>query len=131
MIGIDTNVLVRFLTGDDQKQAAQARAFLERAAESSAPIFVSDIVMCEVVWVLSFSYEVSRSELVTVLRQLIRTRQLTFSSVDLLARAIDRFSAGKGDFSDYLIAEHAKEEECKSVVTFDRALLKEEGFSEP
>jgi len=131
MIAIDTNVLVRFLTGDDARQAARARRLFERAVGSSTSIFVSDIVLCEVVWVMSFSYKVGRRDVASSLRQLLHARHMTFFAPDALARALDRFVAGRGDFSDYLVAEHARAAGCSAVATFDKALLGETGFVEP
>ena len=128
MIALDTNVLVRFLVEDDQKQAAAAAALIDRAIADGDTIFVSDVVVCETVWVMSVSYDVGRKEIAAVLRSLLRARHVTFRAADQLIRALEAYEAGKGDFADYLIREHARAADCNRVATFDRVLLKERGF---
>lgn len=129
MIALDTNVLVRFLVEDDEDQTAAAAALVDRAIAAGETIFVSDIVLCETVWVLAGSYRVARAAIATALRELLRARHLTFASPDQLVRALDAFTSGRGDLADYLIREHARAAGCEAVVTFDRALLGERGFA--
>ncbi len=131
MIALDTNVLVRYLVEDDAKQAALAAALIDRAIADDESLYVSDVVVCELVWVLSVAYHVGRKEIAALLRNLLRARHLAFSAVEQLIRALDAYEAGKGDFADYLIREHARAADCDGVVTFDRALLKERGFVAP
>lgn len=128
MIALDTNVLIRYLVEDDEKQTALAASLIDRSIVRGERLFVSDIVVCEAVWVLSFSYKSTRSEISVVLRNLFRTRHLEFASVEQLVRALEDYSAGRGDFADYLIRQHAQSFECESVATFDAELLKERGF---
>ena len=108
MIALDTNVLVRYLVEDDATQTASAAALIHRVIANDDTLFVSDVVVCETVWVLSVSYHVGRQEIASVLRNLLRARHLTFSATDQLIRALDAYEAGKGDFADYLIREHAR-----------------------
>jgi predicted nucleic-acid-binding protein len=131
MIGLDTNVLVRFLVEDDAEQTARATRLIERASRSGDALHVSDVVLCEVVWVMQSAYEVTKPEIVRVIASLLRTRQLLFDDADLLVRALDRFAKGKGDFADYVIAERASKVGSTHVATFNRALLKESGFALP
>lgn len=128
MIALDTNVLVRYLVEDDAKQSAAAASFIARNVAQGDDLFVSDIVVCETVWVLSVSYHVGRKEIAVILRNLLRARHLVFRAVDQLIRALDAYEAGKGDFADYLIREHARAADCEQVATFDRVLLREKGF---
>ncbi len=131
MIALDTNVLVRFLVEDDAAQAEQARALLQKAVDTGSRCFVSDVVVCEVVWVLATSYKFRRAEISEVLSRLLRARNLAFSSSDQLARASESYSTGRGDFADYLIREHARASGCEAVATFEGKLLKEPGFVAP
>jgi predicted nucleic-acid-binding protein len=131
MIALDTNVLVRFLVEDDRKQAARARALISRSAAAGIQLFVSDIVFCEIVWVLDSAYGFGREEIAAVLAQLLQTRQLTFQSSDRIAEALGAYGVGHGDFADYVIREEAMEAGCEVVVTFDKALLHEAGFRAP
>ena len=131
MIALDTNVLVRFLVEDDQVQTARATALIKRAIGRDDRLFVADVVMCEVAWVLGTSYKTPRHEIAAVLRRLVGVQHLAFDSTDRMARALDAFDSGKGDFADYLIREQAKAAGCTTVATFDAALLKEPGFERP
>lgn len=128
MTALDTNVLVRYLVEDDAKQSALAAALIDRAIANDEALFVSDIVVCETVWVLSVSYHVGRKDIADLLGRLFRARHLTFSAADALLRALDAYGAGKGDFADYLIREHARRADQDKVATFDRALRREPGF---
>jgi predicted nucleic-acid-binding protein len=129
MIGLDTNVLVRFLVEDDKAQTEKAARFMERAIAADEPIFISDVVMCETVWVLVAAYRVARREIGEALGRLLMAAHLRFASVDRLSRAREAFLAGKGDFADYVIREEALAAGCDRVATFDRVLLKEDGFA--
>ena len=131
MIALDTNVLVRFLVEDDKEQSRRATALIVKASRSDEPLYVADLVVAETVWVLMRSYKLPKDEIIDILRRLLLARQLTFGAVDTLSRALDGFALGKGDFADYLIRESAKAAGCDRVATFDRALLKEPGFSIP
>ena len=131
MIALDSNVLVRFLREDDEAQFRAVSAVVSRAGRADEQLFVSDVALCEVVWVLSASYDLPKPEIVAILRKLLHSRQLTFRASDVLLRALEAYAAGKGDFADYVIREDAVAAGCESVVTFDKALLKEEGFARP
>jgi len=131
MIALDTNVLVRFLVEDDEEQCRRATRLIEDTVERKEDLFISDIVMCETVWVLISAYRFSRAEVAELLSRLLRAKQITFASSDQFARALDSFQNGKGDFADYLIREHAAAAGCTTVVTFDKPLLKERGFTQP
>jgi predicted nucleic-acid-binding protein len=131
VICLDTNVLVRFLVEDDEQQTAAASRLIERAAESARPLFVPQIVLCELVWVLSYAYRRRREEIVEVLQQLRRAAQLVIEVPDQVQRAIESYAAGAGDFADYLIAERAVAHGCTTVATFDRALYSDKRFSPP
>ncbi|MBM4245517.1 MAG: type II toxin-antitoxin system VapC family toxin [Deltaproteobacteria bacterium] len=131
MIALDTNVLVRFLVRDDARQSALAAALIRRALEADGHLFVSDIVLCEMVWVLDAAYRVPRGEISAHLANLLAARHLTFRNPDAARRARDAYEAGKGDFADYLIREHAREAGAEDVATFDKVLLRESGYRLP
>jgi len=131
MIAVDTNVLVRFIVEDDAPQSARAARLIARATERDESIFVSDIVLCELVWVLSVSYRVARPQIATTLGRLVQAKQLAFVDTERVRRATEAYAAGKGDFADYLIREHARDAGCTAVATFDRSLLKDNLFVAP
>ncbi len=131
MSALDTNVLVRFLVEDDPDQTAAAKQLLKASKDSGETLFVSDVVLVEIAWVLSRSYQVSGQDIHRVLAQLLQARQLGFRNRSVLLQALERFKNGKGDFADYLVFELAKEAGHLDVITFDRTLLKEAGFQKP
>jgi predicted nucleic-acid-binding protein len=131
VIALDTNVLVRFLVRDDDKQAARAEAALRLALERGDQLFVSDVVLCELAWVLTSAYELSRGEITDALEKLVASAQLRFHDADALRRAIGDYRSRRGDFADYVIQAQAQRAGCRTVLTFDRALLRDPGFASP
>ena len=122
MIAIDTNVLVRYLTQDDPTQAETATQVIEEATERGELLYITSIVLCEVVWVLESAYGHSKQEIRAVLERILRTAQLQFDCKDQLWQAWQDYREGRGDFSDYLIAHLGARDGCQETVTFDKAL---------
>jgi predicted nucleic-acid-binding protein len=131
MIALDTNVLVRFLVEDDKAQSAKVVGLVARAIAADEALFLSDVVICETVWVLVAAYRVPRAEIGATLGRLLMAAHLRFEDPDRLSRALEAFLAGKGDFADYVIREEARAAGCDRVATFDRVLLKESAFVAP
>ncbi len=131
MTAIDTNLLVRYFVRDDEDQFARVKAFFDNQLDTHESLFVSDAVLCELIWVLSRAYRHSKSDVIKILELLVRSAGLEFQAVSGLRRAIGAFRLGRGDFADYLIRERGVEAGCRVVVTFDKALLGESGFVEP
>jgi predicted nucleic-acid-binding protein len=128
MRGVDTNILVRFLVGDDPDQASRATSLFARATTEGERLFVAQIVVCELVWVLGYAYDKSRSEIASGLETLLRARQLLFEDVDQIQAALERFAAGEGDLADWLIWERSRANGAERVVTFDGRLLRSREF---
>ena len=128
MIALDTNVLLRFLIEDDADQTRRAAAFINQKLDEDEEFFVSDIVLCEMVWVLKRIYRKTRREIVKILRVLLRADGLRFLALTSLYNALTSYKNGRGDFADYIIKEHAKAAGCKTVATFDKALIGEAEF---
>ena len=129
MIAVDTSVLARFIVEDDSEQTNRADALFRRAAAKGLSIFVSDVVLCELVWVLATAYKVPRAEIASALANLTRAKQIEIGNADLVYRALAAYRAGKGDFADYVIREHALAAGCSSVATFDKRLWAEPVFA--
>jgi predicted nucleic-acid-binding protein len=131
VIALDTNVLVRFLVADDKAQSARAERIIEGALTSGEGIFITDVVLCETVWVLAFTYKMDRLEVGRLLEEILATTDITIRGADSARRALAAFLTSKGGFADYLIRDHASLAGCSTVATFDKALLKEPGFTAP
>ena len=126
MIGLDTNVLARYLIADDASQYRTAARLIE--SEVLQGFFISDIVVCELVWVLRDAYEASRQDIVDVLSDIFGTPAFFFADRDRLYRSLARYASHRGDFADYLIGLHATDAGCHTTLTFDKALKTEAGF---
>jgi predicted nucleic-acid-binding protein len=128
VIALDTNVVIRYLTQDDPKQAPIATRLMEKTLGSDDPGFISLVVLAEVVWVLVSLYSVDRAGVSDVVNGLLITEQLRVESAELVWQARRRYEASKADFSDALIAECAVAAGCKRAVTFDRTAAATSGF---
>lgn len=131
MIGLDTNVLVRYLVDDDPEQSPRAAALVERAIEEGERLFVPQVVLCELVWLLESAYRYSREEIASVLGDLLRTRQLVIEDLDVARKALDRYAERGGDFADYVIVERCRVAGCERVASFDGGLKDEEDVYGP
>jgi len=120
MIGIDTNILVRFLTQDDPVQALQAERLLTTQCSAAQPGWISIIALCEVVWVLGRGYRYPREQIVLAIAQLLRTAELEIEDSDLVRDALERFAAGKYDFADALIGLRNQRRGVSETYTFDQ-----------
>ncbi len=118
MIGIDTNVLVRYLTHDDPTQAAAANRVM-RSLSFDSPGFLSLIVIAELVWVLSISYRYQKKEIEQVLENLLRGKELTIDRAEIVSQAFRAFRAGRANFADYLIERCAHSAGCEFTITSD------------
>jgi predicted nucleic-acid-binding protein len=119
MIGIDTNVLVRYLVADDARQAALAAQFLERTLSSERPGFIGNIVLCELFWVLDAGYGYPRAEIAATLQRLLEVDRLRFESPAEIWQALDDYRSG-ADFADALLARIHQAAGCETTVTLDR-----------
>jgi predicted nucleic-acid-binding protein len=122
MIGIDTNVLVRYLTQDDQKQVEIASAIIEGAAAKGERFLIQPLVLCELVWVLESAYGFPKSDLLIALEGILRISQFEVAEKDTVWQALAEFRRGKGDFSDYYLARANEAAGAAITVTFDKTL---------
>ena len=128
MIALDTNILVRLIVHDDESQARAVERLFVRARRDQTTLFIADVVLCELVWVLTRRLGLQRTEIASVLDRLLRTELIVVADAGIAARALAAYRTGKGDFADYLIREQAAQAEAKEVVTFDHTLKGEAGF---
>ena len=129
MRGVDTNVLVRFLTQDEPGQLRRVNSFfaqVERAGESA---YVSAIVLCELAWVLRSLYGLKRDEVRDSLEALLDADHLEIESRDSVHRAVALYAEGTADFADYLIGLQNRLAGCRDTVTLDRSLKSSDLFT--
>ena len=131
MIAFDTNLLLRLLLNDNPGQARQAQELLQHTAAASERVLLTDIVLCELEWVLETVYGFRKAEIVRTLRRLLAADEFATMDRAAVAAAIAQYAGGKADFSDYLIGETASAAGSVTTYTFDRELARSSGFSRP
>lgn len=122
MIGLDTNVLLRFLMRDDARQSSRAAALIRDAFTNAEDILVSDVVLVEAVWVLQSVHDSTRDEVLFALRSLLDNVVFSFESRDAVEQAIDSFERTRADFADCLIVSKNRASGCRATHTFDKGL---------
>lgn len=129
MIGVDTNVLVRYLTRDDRPQYEKARRLIDREVAKGEPVMVSLLVLLETEWVLRSRYELPKADVVTTFSALLDTADLTFEDEPSIEAAVYAWKDSLSDFADCLIAARNVRLGCRATATFDRRALKLAGFT--
>ena len=120
MIGLDTNVLVRYLAQDDKAQSARATKLIEQECSASTPGYIGLVVLAEVVWVSESRYGATRQEVAGIVRRLLGIRQLVVQDAETAWKALRMFESSKADFADCLIERTAFGAGCVRTMTFDK-----------
>lgn len=127
MIGLDTNVLVRYIMQDDAKQAALANRLIEGLTEAS-PGYVSLVAIVELVWVLESAFDLTRQQVTDALRKLLAVNVFKVDRVAVVASALRSYVDGTADIADCLIERSSALAGCRCTMTFDRAAAKSGGM---
>jgi len=128
VIGLDTNVIIRFLAQDDAAQSPIATRFMSRLS-AERPGFVSAVVLAELSWVLSRAYKASREEIADAVEGLLRSAELVIENADAAYRALGVYRAARVvEFADAFIAQTAALAGAGETVTFDRSASSEAGM---
>jgi len=128
MIGLDTNVLLRYLLQDDEVQGEKAARAIGQAAARKETLFISVVVLCKAVWVLESGYGYRKADIVGVLDELFETGGFEIEQRDLVRLALDDYRANKADFADCWIGRTNEAHHCRHTMTFDRTLNTVETF---
>ena len=123
MIGLDTNLLLRYVVQDDAKQAALATQLIETTLDDDEPGWIASIVLCELVWVLEGPYDYARNAIAATLQRLFEIARFRVEEPAIAWRALDAYKSG-ADFSDAMIALGNERDGCAYTATFDRAAAK-------
>lgn len=132
MIGLDTNVLVRYLAQDDPVQAARATRLIETELSAAQPGFISVVVLVELCWVLKRLYAATRQELLDTVADLLAGVQFHVDQRDVVqatVRYLRERPDSKVDLPDVLIAQLARASGCAQTVTFDHQAARAAGMS--
>ena len=128
MIGLDTNVLVRYIMQDDAKQSAGATKLVESLTVAE-PGFIALVSVVELVSVLSSCYDLSREQITQALEVLLRAKQLVVDKADQVIRALRVYSSGNADFAHCLIERTASSAGCERTMIFDVGAAKAAGMT--
>ena len=127
MIGLDTNILVRYIAQDDAIQTPKATALIEGLSDTE-PGFISLVAIVELVWVMQGCYAATKAETVAVLDRLLRVRTLCVENADVVMNALRGYSQSNADFADCLIERSAHRANCARTMTFDGKAAKTAGM---
>lgn len=124
MKAIDTNILIRFLVGDDEMQAKKVHSIFKRTELEKKELFVPLLVILEMIWVLESVYNISRIEILDSISDLLLMPIFKFDQCAVLQQLVHSAQGNKYDLSDLLIAHSAEVNACEAVLTFDKKISK-------
>ena len=131
MIGLDTNVLVRYLTQDDPIQSARATELIERRLSEQEPGFISVVAMAETVWVLERAYGIADADIAAAIERTLQAETLVVEHEPEVFTAMIALKEGQGSFADALIGTLGAKAGCSRTLTFDQKALGLPGFEFP
>jgi predicted nucleic-acid-binding protein len=128
VIGLDTNVVIRYVAQDDPRQSAAATRLFEKKLSPEKPGFVSVVTICEIAWVLAECYRADRDRIRVVIEGLLGSKQILVQSGELVWKALRAWQGSAADFSDALIGELALAGGAAKTMTFDKAAARLASF---
>jgi predicted nucleic-acid-binding protein len=131
MIGLDTNILVRYLTQDDPVQSPKATELIERRLTEQDPGFIGVVAMAEAVWVLERAYGLANADIAAAIERILQADALVVESEQEVFTAMIALREGHGAFADALIGALGVRAGCSRTLTFDRKALRLSGFELP
>lgn len=128
MLGLDTNVLVRFLVADDPAQFERAQQLIRREAGKGAPVFISLLVLLEAEWVLRSRYALNKADILAAFSGLVDSTELQFEDEACIDEALFTWNDSNAEFADCLIAARHRALGCRATATFDEKAQRLAGF---
>jgi predicted nucleic-acid-binding protein len=128
MIGLDTNIIVRYLTQDDPVQSMKATQIIEGKLTEEQPGFISLVTMAETAWVLERTYHRSSQEIAKAIEAMLQADSLLIQNEQEVFTAMVALKTGQGGFADALIAALGQWAGCASTMTFDKRASRIDGF---
>jgi predicted nucleic-acid-binding protein len=127
MIGLDSNVLLRYLMQDDAVQSPKATSIIESLTNSD-PGYLSVVVLAETAWALRSTYKIPAIEIATAVVGLLQSANLVVQEEQAVVEALHASREGRGTFADALIGVLATKAGCERILTFDRRSLRLPAF---
>lgn len=131
MIGLDTNILVRYLTQDDPVQSAKATEIIEQRLSQTNPGFVSVVTMAETVWVLDRAYRLTSHQIAAAVKRMLQVEVFVVENEQEVFAAMIALKRGQVAFADALIAALGTKAGCIYTLTFDKKALRIPAFRLP
>jgi len=128
MLGIDTNVLVRFLVRDDEAQFEKARKLIKREVAAGRCVFVSQLVLLETEWVLRSRYGLPKNLIIESISGLLGATDVQFEDEPAIEEALFIWKDTTAEFADCLIGARNRRLGCRATATFDVKASKLAGF---
>jgi len=130
MIGIDTNIFIRYIVRDDDKQASEADKLL-KSCSNDCKALINQIVLVEIIWVLKRLYKYPKIDLLKILELLLCNEEIEVLNKEEAKTAMLQFETGNADFSDYYLSEINKSNGVSLTFTFDKKAAKSKNFCLP
>jgi predicted nucleic-acid-binding protein len=127
-LGVDTNVIVRFLVRDDEAQFERARKLIKREVAAGRRIFVSQLVLLETEWVLRSRYSLSKNQIIAAISGLLDAADVQFEDEPTIEESLFNWKDTTADFADCLIGARNRRLGCRATATFDTKASKLPGF---
>lgn len=127
MKGLDTNVLIRYLTQDHPEQAERATRYIEKASADDR-LLINGIVLCELVWVLESAYGFPKEAIIDVVEKIFATIQFEIEDKSAAWLALSDYKRHRADFADCLIGRKNSAFGCSETISFDKRLKGLDGF---
>jgi predicted nucleic-acid-binding protein len=128
MLGVDTNVLVRFLVRDDEAQYEKARKLIKREVAAGRCVFISQLVLLETEWVLRSRYSLSKAQIIEAISGLLDAADVRFEDEPAIEEALFIWKDTTADFADCLIGARNRRLGCRATATFDVKASRLPGF---
>jgi predicted nucleic-acid-binding protein len=129
MIGLDTNVIIRYLMKDDFKQFAKAEKLIELTIKKKESLHICLVVICEVVWVLKYHYKLTKEEICNFLGMLLHADHIEVENREIALNSFKEYQNSQADFADCIIGHTNRSEGCVTTFTFDAKAVKLASFS--
>lgn len=128
MLGIDTNVLVRFLVQDDEGQFEKARKLIKREVAAGRKVFINQLVLMETEWVLRSCYAVPKNQIIEAISGLLEAVDVQLEDESVIEEALFNWKDATADFADCLIGAKNRRMGCTATATFNNKASKLPGF---
>jgi len=120
----DTNLFIRFFTGDSDNQSQESKKFLNQVSKGKYELFVCDLIVAEIIYVLESIYHLDRNEVVEKILAIAETDNTIIENRQVILGALDLYEEKNIDFIDAYLASHSIKNNCDTVFTFDKDFRK-------